>query len=77
MSRSLTYSDGVAVEPFDHVELLLDGGVFEGQVTAVYPRRGEVRVAYGDRRDPRRDGEPRRRAAVALVQQVELIRRDG
>lgn len=76
-ARPLTYADGMPVERFDHVELHLPEGQFEGQITALSPRRGEVRVTYGDHVASRRDGEPRRRRAVVPVQQVELIRRDG
>lgn len=77
MSSFTAYADGMAVELFDHVEMHLPEGTFEGQVTAVYPLRGELRLRYADHRNPRRDGETKTRSTVALVQQVELIRRDG
>lgn len=65
------------VELFDHVELRLDGHVFEGQITRLMPRAGRVRVGYADFTDPRRDGEGKWRSAEVAVADVDLIRRDG
>ncbi|PWE29984.1 hypothetical protein DDZ14_16215 [Maritimibacter sp. 55A14] len=77
MTSTLQYCDEYPVEPFDHVELHKDGAVFRGQITRIFPRKGEVRVRFADHANCRRDGEPVMRSAIALVQQVDLIGRDG
>lgn len=78
MTAALLYGDGVyAIEPFDRVEVALDGAVFEGEVTGIYARRGEARVRYRDHVHCRRDGEPRVRAARLAVAALEFCGRDG
>lgn len=77
-NRALAYTDGTyEVEQFDHVELRLNGFVFEGQVTKVHPRIGQVTVRYDDYEDPQRDGTPRQRGVRVPVADVDLVRRDG
>lgn len=73
----LKYSDGGAVELFDHVELRLDGKSFEGQVTKLLRKLYRVRVGYADFINTRRDGEGVWRSAEVPVADIDLIRRDG
>ena len=81
MNRAVTYGgDDYAVyevEPFDHVEIRLNGRLFDGQVTKVHARLRAVTVRFEDYTDPRRDGTLRRRSVRVPVGAATLIRRDG
>lgn len=73
----MTYTDGMEIELFDHVEVSLDGFVHDGQVTAIFPRSNAIRVRYLDRFDTRRDGEPKSKTTRVFPSAIELERRDG
>ncbi|MCR9122981.1 MAG: hypothetical protein NXH91_11990 [Phyllobacteriaceae bacterium] len=75
-----TYSDGVyAVEQFDWVEFIDPAGGLrgEGQITRVYPRKGEARVRFEQPFHHRARGQRRMRAVRLPIEALELIRRDG
>jgi len=72
-----TFGTPNPVQLFDHVELRLDGSVFEGQITKLFPATGRVRVGYADFINTRRDGEGVWRSAEVPVAHIDLIRRDG
>lgn len=88
---TLTYEDGMAVEMFDHVEIgqRTPSPFFsndweitehyddlpEGQVTAIYPRKKEVRVRYPD--GFTRRGKTKFTTETLPIAEVALMRRDG
>lgn len=80
MSERMYYGDDsvYAVEPFDAVEVRVDGHTFDGQVLKLHPRGREVTVRYRDDLDvTRTTGEPRWKTRRVDVSAVDLIKRDG
>lgn len=74
----LRYSPEYEVEIHDHVEVLVDGIIFDGQVRKVHPRCRQVTVHYEDHLDLyRTTGNPREKTARVNIGSVALIRRDG
>lgn len=78
MTDDLTYEDGASVDLFDHVEALVDGLWYSGQIYKIWPRAGDVRVRYRNHygRLTRKGEEPTKTARVS-IRDVVLQRRDG
>lgn len=78
---SLRYDDEYEVERFDQVEVRIgnrwEGRTFDGVVTRLHPRSGEVTVRYEDCYAATRNGDPRKKTARVPVSAVDLVARDG
>lgn len=72
----LRYDEEYAVEMFDRIEVEIGGGVFDGVVTKLHPRKGDVSVRYDDHINTLRNGDPRRCAARVPLSAVVFMGRD-
>lgn len=71
-----THHDSYPVEIHDAVDVRIDGRIYDGIVTRLFPRTGWVEVRYWDDLDTTHSGKPRRKRARVPVQDIDLLPMD-
>lgn len=76
---AMYYPDGpeYEIDLFDWVDVTLDGQVFDGQVTRLWPRLKMVTVVYIDHINTTKLGHTSHKSKRVPIAAVTLNRRDG